>query len=91
MRDTHTKIKVSPLTGKKKKKNIFFVIPEMPSKTFVMVFKKIPDHFNLIRTTSARLGQGSVRARHSDAGAVQGGREETVANVLHSGIMKLFI
>ena len=27
------------------KKIMFFVIPEMPSKTFVMVFKKLPDHF----------------------------------------------
>ena len=24
---------------------MFFVIPEMPSKTFVMVKKKLPDHF----------------------------------------------
>ena len=29
------------------KKNMFFVIHEMPSKTFVMLYKKIPDHFNL--------------------------------------------
>ena len=27
------------------KKIMFFVIPEMPSKTFVMVLKKLPDHF----------------------------------------------
>ena len=27
------------------KKIVFFVIPEMPSKTFVMVSKKLPDHF----------------------------------------------
>ena len=26
-------------------KNMLFVIPEMPSKTFVMVLKKLPDHF----------------------------------------------
>ena len=25
---------------------MFFVIPEMPSKTFVMVLKELPDHFN---------------------------------------------
>ena len=25
---------------------MFFVIPEMPSKTFVMLYKKLPDHFN---------------------------------------------
>ena len=24
---------------------MFFVIPEMPSKTFVMVLKKLPEHF----------------------------------------------
>ena len=45
---THTKIKVSPLTGLQMEKNIFFLIPEMPSKTFVMVFKKLPDHFKLV-------------------------------------------
>ena len=28
-------------------KNMFFIIPEMPSKAFVMVKKKLPDHFNL--------------------------------------------
>ena len=27
---------------------MFFVIPEMPSKTFVMVLKNLPDHFKLI-------------------------------------------
>ena len=26
---------------------MFFVIPEMPSKTFVMLYKKLPDHFKL--------------------------------------------
>ena len=26
---------------------MFFVVPEMPSKTVVMVLKKLPDHFNL--------------------------------------------
>ena len=26
-------------------KNMFFVIPEMPSKTFFMLKKKLPDHF----------------------------------------------
>ena len=26
---------------------MFFVIPEMPSKTFVMILKKLPYHFNL--------------------------------------------
>ena len=27
------------------KRNMFFVIPEMPSKTFVMGLKKLTDHF----------------------------------------------
>ena len=27
---------------------MFFVIPEMPSKTFVMFYKKLPDHFKLL-------------------------------------------
>ena len=27
-------------------KMMFFVIPEMPCKTFVMLKKKLPDHFN---------------------------------------------
>ena len=26
-------------------KKYFFVIPEMPSKTYVMLYKKLPDHF----------------------------------------------
>ena len=30
------------------KRIVFFVIPEMPSKTFVMVLKKRPDHFKRI-------------------------------------------
>ena len=28
-------------------KNMVFVIPEMPSKTFVILLIKLPDHFNL--------------------------------------------
>ena len=28
------------------KKIMFFVIPEIASKTFVMLYKKLPDHFN---------------------------------------------
>ena len=43
-----TKIKVYPLTSLQMEKNMFFVIPEMPSKTFVMVLKKLPDHFKLL-------------------------------------------
>ena len=31
---------------------MFFVIPEMPSKTFVIVFKKLPDHLH------TKLGNG---------------------------------
>ena len=42
----HTKIKVSPLTGLQMEKKMLFGIPEMPSKTFVMLDKKLPDHFN---------------------------------------------
>ena len=33
------------------KKIMFFVIPEMPSKTFVMLYKKLPDHFKEILPT----------------------------------------
>ena len=29
------------------KKIMFFVISEMPSKTFDMLYKKLPDHFKL--------------------------------------------
>ena len=29
---------------------MFFVIPEMPSKTFVMLYKKLPDHFKTLFT-----------------------------------------
>ena len=28
---------------------MFFVIPEMPSKTFVMLYKKLPDHFKNLK------------------------------------------
>ena len=41
---TH-KFKVSPLTRLQMEKNMFFVIPEMSSKTFAMLLKKLPDHF----------------------------------------------
>ena len=34
-------------------KIMFFVIPEMPSKTFVMVLKKNPDHFKVMSATKA--------------------------------------
>ena len=38
-------------------KNMFFGIPEMPSKTFVMAQKKLPDHFNamILRTGCASI------------------------------------
>ena len=35
-------------------KNMFFVIPEMPSKTFVMVLKKLPDHFKIYELSNYR-------------------------------------
>ena len=41
----HTKIKISLLTGLQMGKKMFFVIPEMPSKTFFLLYKKLPDHF----------------------------------------------
>ena len=34
---------------------MFFVIPEMPSKTFVMLYKKIPDHFNILLASEHSL------------------------------------
>ena len=34
---------------------MFFVIPEMPSKTFVMLYKKLPDHFKLTFSTAFAL------------------------------------
>ena len=34
---------------------MFFVIPEMPSKTFVMVLKKLPDHFNALVNQDANV------------------------------------
>ena len=37
------------------KKIMFFVIPEMPSKTFVMVLKKLPDHFNALVNQDANV------------------------------------
>ena len=29
-------------------KIMFFAIPEIPSKTFVMLYKKLPDHFKVV-------------------------------------------
>ena len=38
------------------KKIMFFVIPEMPSKTFVMLYKKkLPDHFKEQRAGALSL------------------------------------
>ena len=37
------------------KKIMFFVITEMPSKTFVMVLKKLPDHFKYLGTTVVNI------------------------------------
>ena len=34
---------------------MFFVIPEMPSKTFVMVLSKLPDHFKVVSQYSWRI------------------------------------
>ena len=34
---------------------MFFVIPEMPSKTFFMLYKKLPDHFKYFKATSLWL------------------------------------
>ena len=31
---------------------MFFVIPEMPSKTFVMLYKKLPDHFKCVKNVN---------------------------------------
>ena len=39
---------------------MFFVIPEMPSKTFVMLYKKLPDHFNVKRYTLRAFSSGSI-------------------------------
>ena len=41
-------------------KNIFYVIPEMPSKTFVMLKKKLPDHFKNVHSLGVRSGLGSL-------------------------------
>ena len=35
---------------------MFFVIPEMPSKTFVMLYKKLPDHFKIDRIRRVYIG-----------------------------------
>ena len=39
-------------------KIMFFVIPEMPSKTFVMLQKKLPGHFKLKQ--DKEVGQNSA-------------------------------
>ena len=43
-----------------KKKNMFFVIPEMPSKTFVMILKDLPDHFKFV-LLKVRMGRSGRR------------------------------
>ena len=47
----------------KMEKNMFFVIPEMPSKTFVMVLKKLPDYFNNINKKKNFLDGKSASRR----------------------------
>ena len=42
---THKNQSFSSHRPSNEKKNMFFIIPEMPSKTFVMVKKKLPDYF----------------------------------------------
>ena len=42
---------------------MFFVIPEMPSKTFDMVLKKLPDHFNLNPETWFLIQRGALHIR----------------------------
>ena len=46
------------------KKNMFFVIPEMPSKTFLMVLKKLPDHLK-------KCGSGSHLLKTADLDSAQ--------------------
>ena len=48
------------------KKIMFFVIPEMPSTTFVMSYKKLPDHFKIIRIVAEEAG-GEVPDEYSSS------------------------
>ena len=50
---------------------MFFVIPEMPSKTFVMLYKKLPDHFDQKYLIIFNIG----RKKKSFLGARQTKRE----------------
>ena len=50
-----TQKSVSPLTDPQVEKIMFFVNPEMPSKTFVMVLKILPDPFNNINVFLYRI------------------------------------
>ena len=59
---TH-KNQISPLTDPQTEKIMFFVIPEMPSKTFVMLYKKLPDHVKL----SERRYEGQTGSKRSFA------------------------
>ena len=67
--------KVSPPKGlQMEKKIMFFVIPEMPSKTFVMLYKKLPDHFKyctlMFRESKYKVTQNSGLAHNSSALAI---------------------
>ena len=50
-------------------KIMFFVIPEMPSKTFVMVLKKLPDHFKHVQRMPHRYMPGGTTTTGSRATA----------------------
>ena len=42
------------------KKIMFFVIPEMPSKTFVVVYKKLPDHFKNVEPKQTAISSARI-------------------------------
>ena len=48
------------------KKIMFFVIPEMPSKTFVMVLKKLPDHFKMSKKGSSKRTLKTIKKSNTN-------------------------
>ena len=59
---------------------MFFVIPEMPSKTFVMLYIKLPDHFNKHTHLVGQVDQGQVVVQGQ--GGIAGVGEEVTSSQL---------
>ena len=61
---------------------MFFVIPEVPSKTFVMVLKKLPDHFKVDLS-------GFMVGKEAEAGGIAKHGAKLVTAVACAAVPKL--